>query len=398
MTTCSARLNAWFDAVPRMWIDVGARRVPAFRSWGVLGFYLAVGVAVLTALRTGVPVAMALTLAAVTGGSFFAWGLLRRAVARRETLVLLEHVWVGYATVALCAWASGLEVVPLFDVFSLALGPFLLCGRLGCLTVGCCHGWPSAVGPRYSEEHGLPPRLTGRRLFPVPLVEAAGLAVITAVGLALVPGGRGTVTVWFLASYAVLRFGCERLRGDPRPSFLGAPIPRAMCVLQAGAAVVADAAWRTSPGERALGVASGALAAALVAGVVMLASRRDAGLLDGEHLDEVWDLVRRAAVSAGGVPVLHVTSRGLRVAASLEDDEWHISLSHPDHDPVPVALALGGRRTLARHGVVQFRLAATNPPVTTPPTKGDGAGPPSLAADGVPSGYFDPRAVSGSDG
>ena len=355
----AALLNTWFDTVPRMWIVVGPRRVPAFRSWGIAGFHLALGVAVLTGLRTEVPLAATLGSSAVAGASFFGWGLLRRAVTGHESLVLLELVWVGYGAVAGFAWASGLDVVPLLDLFSVAVAPFLLCGRLGCLTVGCCHGWPAALGPRYSAQHGLPPRLTGRRLFPVQLVEASGLAAITVLSLGLVTRGPGTATVWFLAAYAVLRFGCERLRGDPRPSFLGLPVAQAMCVLQATAVVAAETAWRGSPGDRALVVAAVALAMALVAGLLLRASRPDQALVEPGHLDEVWDLVQHAQITPGGLTEPRVTSGGLRVAASPVDGEWHVSLSHPDSDPLPVALALGGDETFVRRGVVHLRLPAT---------------------------------------
>ena len=39
-----------------MWFDVGNRRVPAFRSFGILGFHAALLVAIAAALRGGVPI------------------------------------------------------------------------------------------------------------------------------------------------------------------------------------------------------------------------------------------------------------------------------------------------------------------------------------------------------
>ncbi len=50
-------LNRVLEALPRLTVDVGHRRVPVFRSLGV-----------------------ALGVCAVAGASFFVWGLLRRAV------------------------------------------------------------------------------------------------------------------------------------------------------------------------------------------------------------------------------------------------------------------------------------------------------------------------------
>ena len=56
--------------------------------------------------------------------------------------MLLEHVWVALGAVALLRWAAGAPVLPGLDVLAVGLCPFLACGRLGCVTVGCCHGQP----------------------------------------------------------------------------------------------------------------------------------------------------------------------------------------------------------------------------------------------------------------
>jgi len=237
------RLNIWFDRIPHVWFDVCGRRVPAFRSLGVLGFHIALLVAILASLRTGLALVAALAMSAIAGLSFFGWGLLRRAVTGHESLVLLEHVWVAYGAVALFAWASGTALAGLFDVFSVAIAWFLAFGRFGCAAAGCCHGNPATIGLRYDATHRVPDRLVGRRLFPVQPIEGMSLVVIGVVGIFLVPGPPGRATVWFLASYAVARFGCERLRGDHRPHFWRMPVAQLMCIVQAGAAVVASEAW-----------------------------------------------------------------------------------------------------------------------------------------------------------
>lgn len=237
------RLNMWFDRIPHVWFDIGDRRVPAFRSLGILGFHVALLVAILASLRTGVALLTVLGMSAVAGLSFFGWGLLRRAVTGHESLVLLEYVWVAYGAVALFGWASGVALVGVFDVFSVAIAWFLAFGRFGCTTVGCCHGYPAPIGLRYDATHRLPDRLVGRRLFPVQPIEGISLVAIGLIGIFLVAGTPGRATVWFLASYSVVRFGCERLRGDHRPHLWRIPVAQLMCIVQAGAAVVASEAW-----------------------------------------------------------------------------------------------------------------------------------------------------------
>lgn len=356
-------LNRWFDRLPRTYFDVGGHRVPAFRSLGILGFHVAVLLLLATALRTGVPLLLALGVAAISALSFFAWGLLRRAVTRREELVLLEHVWVAYGVVALLAWlvTSGEEAVRVVDLFSVAVGPFLAFGRWGCTTVGCCHGYPSPVGLRYGPVHGLPPRLTDRRLFPVQPIEAVALLVTAAVAFTLAPGPAGTATVWFLASYAVVRFGLQRLRADRATLSRAVPVAQVMCMLQLGAAVGLDLLW-LHPASAAPGTAlvvGAVLAVALAGGVWFASTRRRSPLTSPAHLDEVWELVTAASpprLASGTQPRSSTTSQGLVVAVSELDDARHVSFSHPTWDTLQVALALGLPRPFTRHGVTHVRV------------------------------------------
>ena len=303
------RLNMWFDRIPHVWFDVGGRRVPAFRSLGIIGFHVALLVAILSSLRTGMGLATVLGLSAVAGLSFFGWGLLRRGVTGHESLVLMEYVWVAYGAVALFAWASGAPAVAVFDVFSVSVPWFLAFGRFGCTTVGCCHGTPAPIGLRYSAAHLLPDRLTVRRLFPVQPLEAIALVVIGVGGLALVAGPPGRATVWFLVSYSVVRFGCERLRGDHRSHIGRMSVPQIMCIMQVGAAVVASEAWLVDgPPGRAAVIGASVLGATLIAGVGLLFSRRRNPLVGAEHRDEVWDTIRSTCGPPSSPPGLTTTT------------------------------------------------------------------------------------------
>lgn len=397
------RVNRVLDRLPRDTLHLGARTVPAFRSMGVLGFHLAVLTAVLTAIRAGVPVLEAFGISATAGASFFAFGLLRRALTGRETLVLLEHVWVALGAVTLYLWAAGGPVLPGLDVLSVSLCVFLAAGRAGCLIAGCCHGHPATIGLVYPASAGLPERLHGVRLFPVQLVEAVGLLGIGLVGFVLAGSWPGTATVWVLAAYATVRFGVEALRGDQRPSVVGVSVPRAMAVLQLGAALVASEMWLVGSGpDRRHLAAAVPLAAVLVAGMLLDRSRRDP-LAAWSHLDEVWSTIRTLARDAAGEqPVPATTSRGLRLAASWNGAGLHVSLSHPSRpvDGLPHALGLAplARTATATHVIAPAsRVGAPEP--AGPDRRSDPAGaapthmpPDRLAVSGALSnpgdGYF----------
>ena len=76
---------------------LGARRVPLFRSAGIAGYHVALLVALLAGFQAGVHPIAVLGLSGAAAVSFFLWAMLRRAVTGRESLVLLEHVWVAGA-------------------------------------------------------------------------------------------------------------------------------------------------------------------------------------------------------------------------------------------------------------------------------------------------------------
>ena len=111
-------------------------------------------------------------------------------------------------------------------------------GRVGCFFYGCCYGrdsdaWCAVMFPAGSpswHEHG-------RRMvsvLPTQLFEAAALVALFAVLMALWRRGMrdwpGMVTGAYLIGYAVIRFGIEYLRGDPRAAVGPLSISQAISV------------------------------------------------------------------------------------------------------------------------------------------------------------------------
>jgi hypothetical protein len=333
-------LNAWLDRLPRTRLGLGGRLVPTYRTLGVVGYYAALATVLGGGLVRGLSLLVVAGVAAVSGLSFFLYAWARKAATGKEEIVLLEHVWFAFALVAPYLWALGEPLLPHLDVFAVSLCPFLALGRVGCLLAGCCHGRPSRVGITYGEDaarDGFPRHLVGVRLLPLPAFEAAGLLFLGATGFAgLFSAAPGTVLVWFLVGYAVLRFGLEGLRGDGGPGLLGLSAARWMCLAQFALAVgLAEHLHGRSPLTASALVLWGALAALLCAGLVLRRLRDPArGLLAEEHLRELAAGLAESFWEGKATPAARATSRGVTWAASRAKpgEDLHASLALPGRE------------------------------------------------------------------
>ena len=164
---------------------------------------------------------------AVAGAmTFFALAMIFKIVTGREELIYYHHeiavVCVAIVVLRLLHQPAALYL----DITLLGIGTMLMCGRIGCLMVGCCHGQPSHWGLRYRLDHagaGFPDHYVGVALFPVQLLEAVALAGILSVHAWLIlHRAPGVAFAWYTGVYAMLRFGMEFLRGDEgRPMLAG---------------------------------------------------------------------------------------------------------------------------------------------------------------------------------
>jgi hypothetical protein len=426
-----AALNRRLDALPRTRFGEASRAVPAFRTCGVAGFYLAVAAALGGALLAGRELLPVAALCVVCALSFFAYVYVRRWITGREQLVLLQQVWTAEAFCAAALAALRLPVLPYLDVIAPAMAFFLAAGRVGCLLAGCCHGRPSSLGVAYGEEHaarGFPRHLVGVRLFPVQALEAAGLLVIGATGLAALPfAAPGRVFAWFLAAYAVLRFGTEGLRGDRRPHWLGLSVPRWMALAELGAACWITRSPTAPERDAAIVVL---LLATLAASLVAVRVFRRPAFTSPAHAAEVRAAARELADHARGGGDVRVagTSRGAGVAVTAPDAAQAVvslgmgdggvdvealcalmAAAFPEHAAGSARLTTGGRLLAA----VPLPLAEAPPsPVrgaaerlmgnavrrlqaeTAEADADDPAPPPSAPEDPGRDGYFGPRAAT----
>ena len=327
-------INRYLDALPRPRLAALGREVPTFRTCGVAGFYLAVVVLIAAGLVTGGSLFVLAVMALVSALSFYTYAHLRRWITGYEELVLLEQVWFAMALNAVVLYLLNVSVVAYLDLFCVALCPFLAAGRVGCTLVGCCHGNPSTVGITYNDDcvrDGFSSHLTGVRLFPAPLIEAAGLLVIGITGFLALPfAAPGKVLTWYLLAYAVMRFGLEGIRGDYRPHLLDLSQARWMAIIEIGVA----ASLKISGSTVRILFAYAAMSVLLIV-VLAIRSRRTLRRrrLSAPHLDELRILVATEMKDRMRAPFgplkACVTSQGVSVVVSrarLSVDEWHVSL------------------------------------------------------------------------
>ncbi len=137
------------------------------------------------------------------GGLMFYGGLI--------LAIVVFFVWCAWKKERPLALADLLcTVIPLGHAF----------GRIGCFFYGCCYGRDSDAWCAVTFPMGSPSWFEhGRRMVPVlptQLFEAAALLVLFAVLFFVYRKARRYTAGLYLMDYAVIRFGMEYLRGDPR--------------------------------------------------------------------------------------------------------------------------------------------------------------------------------------
>lgn len=124
---------------------------------------------------------------------------------------------------AWCAWHRE-HALALADLLAAVIPLGHAFGRIGCFFYGCCYGRDSQAWCAVTFPVGSPSWYEhGRQLvsvLPTQLFEAAALLALFAVLQMLWRRrrGHGLIVGAYFAGYAVIRFGIEYLRGDPRAS------------------------------------------------------------------------------------------------------------------------------------------------------------------------------------
>jgi hypothetical protein len=202
-------------ALPNVWVRpefrVRGRRLYAYQLCGGTGIALAFAAAMAVALSRGLSPWLMAAAGMLGAAAFIAVLFATKIVTGEERIVNYHDLIAAVAVAALFFHFCRVPLRAYLDVYVPSLGLVTIFGRLGCFLVGCCHGLPCRFGIAYSRDHaaaGFPERLVGIRLFPLPLVEAAWLIMVTSVSLS--GWGAGA----YVLMHAAGRFVMEFPRGD----------------------------------------------------------------------------------------------------------------------------------------------------------------------------------------
>lgn len=158
---------------------------------------------------------------------FFALALLAKLITGGDTIVYYHHEIAILGVCSICLRLLHLPVLPYLDIVIIGIAVFLAFGRIGCFSVGCCHGKPVKHGVVYGREHvkaGFTSYFEGIPLLPVQLIESTFvfLVVFTGCFLLLNHYTAGSMLVLYTIVYGAFRFAIEFVRGDPeRPYWKG---------------------------------------------------------------------------------------------------------------------------------------------------------------------------------
>lgn len=317
-------LNNRLDALVRTRV----RGLSAFQVCGITGLLLAVAQSILLVIHQGLSLLVLSVLLSVAVPTFFGLAMATKIVTGKEQLIYYHQEIALMIAAGVTLWLLRQPVLPYLDVTILAIGTFLVCGRVGCLMVGCCHGRPCPLGVRYRDEHadaGFTRHYVGIRLFPIQIVESLWVLVVVAVGCAMVLRGNppGAALAWYVVAYDIGRFGFELLRGDPARAYLrgfseGQWTSVVLMALVTGAEL---AGWLP------LEIWHVATTAGMVLAMPAIAFFRQEKrrLLQPRHVGEIAEIL--ASLSAAGPVQIGSTSLGIRISTGVAGSTRHYALS-----------------------------------------------------------------------
>jgi hypothetical protein len=324
-----ARANQLFDRLVGIQVGFLGRKESAFLACGKVGLVLAIALGVWLTSHQGLSLIVILTLSGTSVLALLGQSLVMKVLTGTEQLVYYRHEIAIVTVAAITLLVLDQPIWPYLDITILAVGTFLVCGRVGCLMVGCCHGRPHAWGPKYSAAHvaaGFTRHYAGIRLFPIQILESLWVLVIVVVGVTMVLGGSrpGEAFAWYVIAYDIGRFGFEFARGDPdRPYIGGFSEAQWTSVLLMVAILIAEV-YDVLPFHAWHWVATGGVVAA---GIAVVWSRRVSALprhrlLHPQHVREIATALEAAEQQADsaareGAIVLVRTSLGVQLSTDI---------------------------------------------------------------------------------
>jgi prolipoprotein diacylglyceryltransferase len=212
---------------PHLHIKILKFSISAFHFFGILGYILGTLLGVIISSQLNLQPKIVLLMAAVGAATFFLLVYISKWVAGEEIIVYYHHEISILLFCTLTLYLLKQPILPYIDIAILGIGIFLAFGRIGCYSVGCCHGRPHKHGVQYGQKHveaGFTWFYKDVPLLPVQLIESVYVfcTVVAGVVLLLNHVAPGTVLLVYTVIYGAMRFAIEFFRGDPdRPLWVG---------------------------------------------------------------------------------------------------------------------------------------------------------------------------------
>ncbi|MFM9948414.1 MAG: prolipoprotein diacylglyceryl transferase family protein, partial [Saprospiraceae bacterium] len=138
---------------PPLTIKIFKIPIHSFHFFGTIGFFIGLMAGVVLAYTTGLAIWPVVLCSLIGAGVLFGLTYLYKIFTGREDLVYYQH---EIAILACCLLLLSLlhqPVLKYLDITLMGIGIFLFFGRMGCFSVGCCHGKIGKVGVKYTEAH-----------------------------------------------------------------------------------------------------------------------------------------------------------------------------------------------------------------------------------------------------
>jgi len=355
--------------IPRLHIQLLHYQLKAFQFFGVLGYVIAVLVCGLVALATGLLPQIILLLWITGGITFFLLAMIIKWIKGQEDIVYY-HQEIGILSMcAFILWIIREPILPYLDVTILGIGVFLVFGRLGCYSIGCCHGKPAKKGVKYSQifvDAGFTYFYKDVPLLPVQIWESIFVLFISISSIVLLLAGMvpGSNLIFYTTAYGLFRFCIEYFRGDPeRPAFLGLSEAQWTSILLILSSFIL-AQLEILPAYE-LHLFTIILLVILAIGAITFYLNSDfLKLTSPQHLKQISNKLRniesaQKSMRANQKIRVFTTTKGLSISAGTFDKNFrHYSISTPRKTPLSSELIeyLAKFIQLARHRTCSFEI------------------------------------------
>lgn len=201
--------------------------IPSFHFFGAIGYFVGLIVGICIAHFTKLALWPLLLCGIIGAAVLFGLTYIYKKITGKEDLVYYQHEIIILICCTIVLLLLNLPVLKYLDITLIGIGVFLAFGRIGCFSVGCCHGKPGKTGVIYTDDHvaeGFNRHFVGIPIFPIQLVESICVFVTVVIGSYFILNNflPGSTLLIYTIIYGAVRFILEYFRGDTeRPYWMG---------------------------------------------------------------------------------------------------------------------------------------------------------------------------------